>query len=99
MDLEKKLLEEFRENCAKAKLFGCNQDRFLAQAEKIGAVKVMKDLIRRNRVSDGFDLLSKARHLELSPEATMVKNCYGTLFTDDEIDACFAVLCEEQYYG
>ena len=99
MSLEEKLLEELRQNSAKAKAYGCNQERFLAQVEKNGAVRVMKDLIRRNRLSDGFDALSKARHLELSPEAVITKACYGELFTDDEINACFSALCEENYFG
>lgn len=54
--------------------------------------------LRRNRPSDAFDSLAQAGRLDLSAEASAVKGKYGPLFTDDEVNACLALLLEAGYF-
>ena len=77
---------------------GCDPSRFLKTLETKGAVQTAKESIRRNRVSDLFNALHKAGHLELSMEALVVEEKYADLFTDDEVNYCFGLLCECGYY-
>ena len=68
-----------------AEKLGCRMVRFRQTAEKYGGVETAKEYLRRNRFSDGFDLLA-------------VKGKHGALFTDDEINRCFERLCDAGYY-
>ncbi len=78
--------------------YGIRQGRLRQNIASYGAVSAAKDYIRRCRPSDGFDALAQKKHLELSMEALAVSNAYHNLFTDEEVNACFALLCAEGYY-
>ena len=77
---------------------GVRQARLQTNAETYGGVSAAKDYIRRNRASDGFEALQKAGRLELSMEALVVAPEYHAQFTDEEVNACFALLCGADYY-
>lgn len=72
--------------------------RFLQTIEKFGGVKTAKEIIRKGRVSDDFDKLQEAGLLKYTMEATIIDRQYAELFTDDEVNSCFEVLCEGGYY-
>ncbi len=76
--------------------YGITQKRLLKKIETYGAAAALKECFRKNQVSDGFDALSRIGHTELTAEALAVK--YHTLFTDEEINFCFAELCGVEYY-
>lgn len=77
---------------------GCPMTGLLQKIEKYGGVSVAKDYIRKNRLSDGFTVLEQQGKLALSMEALVTAPAFGSLFTDEEVNACFQVLCEANYY-
>lgn len=77
---------------------GVRQARLRQNAETYGGVSAAKDYIKRNRASDGFDALKAAKRLDLSMEALVVSPQYHAQFTDEEVNACFALLCGADYY-
>lgn len=98
-NLEKQFDEVLINNCEIAKKeCDCNPTRFLQTLEKFGGVKTAKEIIRKGRVSDDFDKLQEAGRIELSMEAMITKSQFSELFTDDEVNSCFEVLCEYGYY-
>lgn len=74
-----------------------DQKRLRAQAAQYGAAACARDLLRRDRRSEGFAALARAGRLELSLEALAAAGKYGPLFTDDEINRCLAALLEAGY--
>lgn len=98
-ELERKFTAELAAACKAAQeQTGCPMSGMLQRIEKYGGVSVAKDYIRRHRLSDGFTVLEQSGKLALSMEALVTASAYGTLFTDDEVNACFQVLCEANYY-
>lgn len=83
---------------AQAEQLGVRMARLKKDAETYGGVKTARELLRKNRLSDGFDQLEQLGKLELSLEALVVKGKYGALFTDDEVNRCFDRLCIGGYY-
>lgn len=99
MTLEKKFEEELIKNCETAqKQCGYNPARFLQTIAKFGAVKTVKEILRKGRESDGFEKLQKAGLMNLTMEAMVIDRKYGELFTDEEVNSCYEVLCEHGYY-
>lgn len=99
MTLEKRFDEELIKTCEIAqKEYGYNPTRFLQLVSRFGGVKTAKEIIRKNNISDGFDKLQKANRIDLTMEAIIVKKEYAELFTDDEVNSCFDLLCEYGYY-
>lgn len=97
--LEKKLTEEIIKNCAVAeKDYECKMTRLLQTIERFGAVRTIQEILRKGRTSDCFEKLAKAKRLDLTVEAVIVKPKYGALFTDEEVNACYDLLCENGYY-
>lgn len=78
------------------KKHGVRQARLRQNIELYGAVAAVKDYIKRNRTSDGFDALCRLGQTQLSAEALVAK--YHTLFTDEEVNFCFSLLCSVDYY-
>lgn len=76
--------------------YGVRQVRLRQNIETYGAVSAVKDYIKRNRTSDGFDALVNLGHTELTAEALVAK--YHALFTDEEVNFCFSALCGVDYY-
>ena len=56
------------------------------------------EILRKRRTSDCFNKLAEAGRLELTMEATIVKAEYAELFTDDQVNDCYELLCEHGYY-
>lgn len=99
MMLEKRFQEELIKACEIArKEYGYNATRFLNTISKFGGVKTAKEIIRKNNISDSFDKLQKAGRIDLTMEAIITKPKYAELFTDDEVNSCFDLLCEYGYY-
>lgn len=97
--LEKKFDEQLIKNCEIArKECGYNPTRFLQTVEKFGGVKTAKEIMRKGKVSDGFDKLQEIGHIELTMEAAVCEGQYAELFTDDEVNSCYELLCEHGYY-
>lgn len=97
--LEQKFTAALAAACRQAQeQTGCPMTGMLQKIEKYGGVSVARDYIRKNRLSDGFTVLEQAGKLALSMEALVTAPSYGTLFTDDEVNACFQVLCEANFY-
>lgn len=97
--LEKKLQQEVIRSCEIAeKEYGCNMTRFLETIDRFGIVRTAQEIFRKGRTSDCFNKLAEARLLELTMEATIVKAQYAELFTDEEVNYCYDLLCEKGYY-
>ena len=97
--LEKKLQEEVIKNCEIAeKEHGCKLTRLLETINRFGIVRTVQEILRKGRTSDCFNKLVEAGGIELTMEATIVKSQYAELFTDEEVNACFDLLCENGYY-
>ena len=99
MALEKKLQQEVIKKCTVAeKEYGCKMTRFLQTIEKFGIVRTAQEIFRKGRTSDCFNKLAEAGHLELTMEAMIVKGEYAELFTDEQVNYCYELLCENGYY-
>jgi len=97
--LEKKLQQEVIKNCEVAeKEYGCKMTRFLQTIGKFGIVRTAQEIFRKGRTSDCFNKLAEAGHLELTMEAIIVKGEYAELFTDEQVNYCYELLCENGYY-
>ncbi|MGL4760165.1 MAG: hypothetical protein ACRC6T_07755 [Sarcina sp.] len=97
--LEKKLQLEIIKNCDIAeKEFGCRMVKFKQTIERFGIVKTAQEIFRKGRTSDCFDRLLQESRLDLTMEATIVKSQYAQLFTDEEVNGCYDLLCENGYY-
>lgn len=97
--LEEKFNRQMLDNAAAWEVHGANPARFLKQAQQHGALDVVRESIRRHRLSDGFDKLRAAGRLDLSPEAAVVSKQYAELFTDEEVDFCLDALLECGFFG
>lgn len=99
-DLEKKFSEEWMKKAEEAQgMDDYNAARLLKNIQERGGVLVARRALERNGCSENFELLKKNRRLDLSMEALIVKGEYGTLFEDDEVNQCLALLCECGYFG
>ena len=90
---------QWRSALSEMDALGIRTGRMLQQIEKHGALKTAKYYLQRRRQSDGFAELAARGRLELSMEALVVKGQFGVLFSDEEVNACFAQLCAAGYYG
>ena len=77
---------------------GAAQKRLRADMARFGGVSCAKELLRKGRQSEGFTALADAGRLDLSLEALVTAGRFGSLFTDEEVNACFAALCAAGYY-
>ena len=80
-------------------LFGINMTGFTDKVNKYGAVAFAKELIKKHRESQSFYLLCEKGRLDLSMEELVTLSKFGELFTDDEVNYCFELLCENNYYN
>lgn len=97
--LEKKLQQQLIKSCEIAeKECGCKMTRFLETIDKFGAVRTAQEILRKGRTSDCFNKLVDAGRIELTMEAIITKVEYAELFTDEEVNACYDLLCENGYY-
>ena len=77
---------------------GIRQPQLRRSVERYGGISAMQELIRRGRISDGFDALCQKKLLALSAEALVISKEYHALFTDEEVNACFELLCGANYF-
>ncbi|MEF9984424.1 MAG: hypothetical protein RR806_03515 [Oscillospiraceae bacterium] len=77
---------------------GYNPIRLVTTIEKFGVMKTIQNQISRKNTSENFNLLEQKKRLDLSIEATVTQGKYSELFTDEEVDFCFNILCEVGYY-
>ena len=97
--LEKKLQDEVIKNCEIAqKEYNCKMTRLLETINRFGIVRTAQEIIRKGRTSDCFSKLAEAGRVDLTMEAALVKPKYSELFTDEEVNACYDLLCENGYY-
>ncbi|MGG7177490.1 hypothetical protein ACQPU1_07865 [Clostridium paraputrificum] len=97
--LEKKLQLEVIKNCEIAeKECDCKMTRLLETIDRFGIVRTAQEIIRKGRTSDSFNKLAEEGHIKLTMEATIVKPKYAELFTDEEVNYCYDLLCEKGYY-
>lgn len=97
-ELECKFEKELLEKIEAAEKLGCVQKKLKSNIAQYGAAATMENLIKRRQVSEGYDCLEKMGRLDLSAEAITVKSVYGELFSDEEVNVCFDVLCASKYY-
>ncbi|WP_315081823.1 hypothetical protein [uncultured Clostridium sp.] len=97
--LEKKLQQEVIKSCEIAeKECGCKMTRFLETIERFGIVRTAQEIFRKGRTSDCFSKLVEEGCIELTMEAIIVEPQYAKLFTDEEVNSCYELLCEKGYY-
>ena len=97
--MEQKLTALLLQCAEEAEQIGIRSPRYVQSLQKLGGVSVCKAFLKRGVVSDTFDELIQAGRPDLTAEAVLVKQEFSFLFTDDEINACFAVLCDAGYFG
>lgn len=100
MTLEKQFEAELINSCEKAtkECKAYRATRFLQTIEKFGGVKTAKEILRKGRTSDDFEKLQEAGLLKYTMEALIISSKYASLFTDDEVNSCYELLCEHGYY-
>ncbi len=96
--LECKFEKEMLEKIAEAEKLGCIQKKLRQNISQYGAAATMENLIKRRQVSEGYACLEKLGRLDLSAEAVTVKSAYGELFSDEEVNVCFDILCASRFY-
>lgn len=77
---------------------GAATKRLLRDLETYGGVRLLQDLCRKHRLSDGFDELAACGHTELTLEALAVQSRFGALFTDEEVNRCCEALCQTDHF-
>ena len=85
---ESRFQNELLSNYEKAAVLGVNTKRAVSAIKSRGAAAYAHDLIKRGIMSDGFEQLAGMGKLSL----------YAQLFSDDEVNACYALLCEYNYF-
>jgi len=99
-DLEKKFSSEWMKKAEEAQgMDGYNATRLLKNIEERGGVSVARRALNRDGCSENFEVLKKNNRLDLSMEALIIKGEYGSLFEDNEVNDCLALLCECGYFG
>lgn len=98
-DTEKKFSEEWVKKADQSQgMDGYNSIKLIKNIQQYGGVSVARRTLSRNGCSDNFEILKKNKRLDLSMEALIVRGEFGTLFEDDEVNQCFALLCECDYF-
>lgn len=73
---------------------GVEEVRLRQQAEKLGGVKAVQQMLARRQETRQFQPLQKMKRLDLSVEALVIQGKFGGLFSDEEVNACLQVLLE-----
>ena len=96
------LAEQFEqtvlEQMAKAETLGVAHKRLEKNIAQYGAVATAQRLLKRGELSDGYEALVALGKIELSLEAVVAMGKFSELFSDDEVNACFDVLCADGFY-
>ena len=98
-DAADKFQNELIASCITAQQnYGCRITRMVNQIEQYGAVRTAHNLFGKGTLSDTFEELARQNRLDLTLEAIATKAEYADLFTDDEVNYCFSLLCDYGYY-
>lgn len=89
------LLEQLSKAAA---VCGVEETRLRQQAEALGGVKAVQQMLARRQETRQFVPLKNMKRLDLSVEALVVKGKYASLFTDEEVNACLDALLEGGLY-
>ena len=79
------------------KEFGYNPSYFIRMVKRDGGLLAAKKLIMKPKISDGLKKLQQCGRLDLSIEATVLKEKYRPLFTDEERQTCLEILGQLGY--
>ena len=91
--MEQKFIAAWAANRDKAAKLGVR----MRPVEDTEAMKAAHRALSGNRISDGFNILSDKRHLELSLEALAVDKRFTALFSDDEVNNALMRLLDAGY--
>lgn len=95
--LEREFTKELLDNVAEMKQYGYNPTIYTRMISENGAVNAAKKLVVKDVQSSGFATLIMLRKLELSVEASVIKDKYKDLFTDAEIQNSIRKLKEANF--
>lgn len=95
--LEKEFTKELLDNVAEMKQYGYNPTIYTRMISENGAVNAAKKLVVKDVQSSGFATLIMLSKLELSVEASVIKDKYKDLFTDAEIQNSIRKLKEANF--
>lgn len=98
-DLEEQFTRELLGLLQRAEQAGVSDSSLCRAVEKNGGAKALKYRFARNQASLGLEDLARVGKLSLSPEALAVQPKYASLFTDDEVNFCFDLLCQYGFYN
>ena len=76
------------------KICGVEEARLRQQAEKLGGVKAVQQMLSRGQMTRQFEPLKKMKRLDKSVEALVIEGKYASLFTDEEVNVCLSALLE-----
>ena len=93
--MEEKFIAAWAENRRKAEALGVK----LRPVAPEDAVKSAHRALSGSRLSDGFNALKAAGHLELTLEALAVDKRFTSLFPDEEANEALTRLLEAGYFG
>lgn len=96
--MEEKLTKALLENAAKAQNAGINMAEYIKKLQKLGGLRVCKDTLKRRMYSENFEEMCSNNLASLTMEATVVRSEFAALFSDNEVNFCFEVLCEYGYF-
>ena len=91
--MEEKFIAAWMQNREKAAAFGAR----MRPVDPATAMKTAHFVLGGSRLSDGFDALAKAGHLELSLEALAVDRRFTQLFSDEEANNALSRLLDAGY--
>lgn len=93
--LEMEFTEELLARLSQAEtLTGVAEPRLVAQAQKDGGPRAIKQLLSRGQNTRQFLPLKEKKRLDLSLEALVIQGKYAELFTDEEVDQCLQQLLD-----
>ena len=98
MDLKDKFTSDVLARFEKAKAIGAYPARLAQTVSTKGGVDAARFIVSKGGISENFEKLAKLGKLELSLEAAVTDSKYGALFTDEEVNHCFASLCDFGYF-
>ncbi|WP_317853820.1 hypothetical protein [Chakrabartyella piscis] len=97
--MEQKFAKQWIAHLQKSTLIcGYRSQKMITDIEKFGGVQTAKRVLKRNGVSEDFQLLAKKKQLALSMEALITSGAFSSLFDDEEVNQCFENLCEYGYF-
>jgi len=91
---EQTLLERIKQGQA----LGVMQKRLEKNIAQYGALATAQRLLKRGELSEGYEALVALGRTDLTLEAVVAMGKFSELFSDDEVNACFDVLCADGFY-